>query len=105
MYLRSMYYKIGDKLNDVRHIIRQVTSPVIEEGIVRKNSSVRYELPSGDYFTSGSTIEYFFTYSDGESRWIYSRIEHIGEDYYIVDNSNIQLEGLLVRVNQLPTWE
>lgn len=31
--------QIGDKLDDVWRIIRQVTAPVIEEGTLRKNSA------------------------------------------------------------------
>lgn len=105
MYLRGMFYQIGNKLDDVRRIIRQVSAPVIEEGILHKNSCGRYEMPSGDYFTSGSNIEYFFTNSEGENRWIHSTIEHNGEDYCVVDNSSIQLEGLMVRVKELAMWD
>lgn len=104
-YLRSMNNKIGDKLDNVRRLLRQVNAPVIEEGTLRKNASGRYELPSGDYFTSGSSIEYLRTYSDGGSLWIYSRVEHNGEDYYIVSSPDLPMAGLRVRVKKLPMWD
>lgn len=105
-YLRSMNRKIEDKLDDARRLLRQVNAPVIEEGMLRKNASGRYELPSGDYFTSGSSIEFLHTYSDGEEIWVYSSVEHNGEDYYITNLPKTPLAGLWVRVKQqLSIWD
>jgi hypothetical protein len=105
MYMQSMFHQIGDKLDEVRRIMRQVNAPVTAEGTLRKNAIGRYELSNGDYLTTGSPIEYLHTYSDGESRWVYSRIEHNSEDYYIVINPKLPLAGLWVRVKKLPMWD
>ncbi|UQZ34578.1 hypothetical protein C2I18_14240 [Paenibacillus sp. PK3_47] len=104
-YLRSMNHKIGDKLDDARRLLRQVNAPIIEEGVLWKNAAGRYELPSGDCFTSGSSIEFLHTYSDGEKVWVYSSVEHNGKDYYIVANPKLSMGGLRVRVKQLPMWD
>ncbi|KUP22383.1 DUF5348 domain-containing protein [Paenibacillus sp. DMB5] len=104
-YLRSMNNKIGSKLDDARRLLRQVNAPVIEEGTLRKNASGRYELPSGDYFTSGSSIEFLHSYSDGDQIWVYSSVEHNGEDYYITNIPDTPMAGLRVRVKQLPLWD
>lgn len=105
VYLRNMFYKIGDQLDDARRYTRQVMAPVIEEGILQKRTSGRYYLPSGNYFTSGASIEYLYVDPSGDSRWIYSHVEHNGNDYYIVSTPDRSMEGLKVRVKKLPLWD
>ncbi|WP_342422914.1 DUF5348 domain-containing protein [Paenibacillus sp. FSL E2-0178] len=104
-YLWSMNNKIGEKLNDVRRLLGQINAPVTEEGVLQKRTSGRYYLPSGEYYTSGSSIEYLITDSWGDQVWVYSSVEHNGMDYYIVNNPKLSLEGLRVRVKRLPIWD
>lgn len=104
MYLQDIFYVVGDKLGDVEQLLRVAAAPVAEEGILRKGKSGRYSL-NGSEFTSGQSIEYLDTGSDGDDpRWVYSRIEHDGTDYYIVRNPKLPLKGLRVRVKRISRW-
>ncbi|MEK3747887.1 DUF5348 domain-containing protein [Paenibacillus sp. FSL E2-8871] len=105
MYLRGMFYQISSKLDEVRRYIRQVTAPVIEEGILHKGKDGRYTTGKHAYYTSGASIEYLFEDSTGESRWVYSHVEHNGNDYYIVNTPDCSMEGLKVRVKKLLLWD
>lgn len=99
-----MFYQISSKLDEVRRYIRQVTAPLIEQGILHKGKDGRYTTGKHAYYTSGSSIEYLSEDSTGESRWVYSHVEHNG-DYFIVSDPKPSMEGLRVRVKKLPLWE
>ncbi|MNO68958.1 hypothetical protein D3C76_598040 [compost metagenome] len=105
MYLRVMFYHIGSKLDEVRRYIRQVTAPVIEEGILHKGKDGRYAAGKHAYYTSGASIEYLYVDPSDDSRWIYSHVEHNGNDYYIANTPDLPMEGLKVRVKKLPLWD
>ncbi len=105
LYLQGMFYQIQGKLDDARRLIRHVVAPILKEGFLHKRSDGRYGLQDGTYFTSGGTIEYLLTEPGEDARWVNSRIEHDGTDYCIVANPKLSMEGLRVRVKQLPMWE
>lgn len=65
-------------------------------------------LPSGRYgyvdedstihmFSCGSSIEAKIMDSHGRPRWIKSRIEHDGNDYFLWLHDSVPLDGLIVR--------
>lgn len=102
MYLRTMFYRISDKLDDVLLIAQRVGDEVLAEGNLIKNSAGRYQISSTDfYFTSGSSIEYLRQdeYGDG-AEWISSRIEHNGEDYYIAADPKLKMSGITARIKR-----
>jgi hypothetical protein len=103
MYLRSMFYRIAEKLEDARRIAKQVDAKVTAEGILYKNSAGRYEIEDGVYFTSGSAIEFLLEDED-RSEWIYSSVEH-NEDYYIVNHKRLNMEGIRARIKYSPDWD
>lgn len=105
MYLRGMFYQIQGKLNDARRLIRFTVAPVLKEGVLHKRSDGRYGLQDGTYFTSGGSIEYLLTEPGGGARWVSSRVEHDGEDYCIVGRKGLSLQGLRVRVKEIPLWD
>lgn len=89
--------KALDGLTKFSAEIEYISRPISSEGTLRKNSRDRYESSSYEY-TSGSRIEYQ-TYDDFFERneWKLSRVEHNGENYYIVGDKELNLEGLRVR--------
>ena len=102
--LRSMI----TKLEEISHTINYLSRPIKMEGILRKNSNGRYEI-KGHEFSSGCGIEYLATddwhyrYDKNDEYaqtpyWCASRVEHNGEDYYIVGANDVKLEGLRARV-------
>jgi hypothetical protein len=100
LYLRGMFYRIGDMLDDARRVMDQTFAEVSDEGFLYKQGNGRYAF-GGREFTSGEAIEYMASHSDGD-RWQFSRIGHNGEDYYLVADRNLPLEGLRVRVKYIP---
>ncbi|MEK3868068.1 DUF5348 domain-containing protein [Paenibacillus sp. FSL H7-0716] len=103
-YLRGMFNVISEDLNKARRYIRQISAPLVAEETIYKRPDGRYGSRTS-YFTSGQAIEYLYTDSWGDQVWVYSHIEHNGDDYYIVGNPKISLEGLRVRVKKLPLWD
>lgn len=81
-----------DRLYEINADILYLQKSVQSKGKLRKNSRGRYEIPDYEW-TSGREIEALI-----ENVWIHSRVEHNGEDYYIVGYSSIPMEGLAVRV-------
>ncbi|MCY9746384.1 DUF5348 domain-containing protein [Paenibacillus larvae] len=103
MYLRTMFYRISDKLDDVLQIAQRAAAEVLAEGTLIKNSVGRYQIASTDvYFTTGSSIEYLGqnAYGDG-AEWISSRVEHNGEDYYIAADPKLKMSGIKARIKNV----
>jgi hypothetical protein len=100
LYLRGMFYRIGDMLDDAGRVMEQTFAEVSDEGFLYKQPNSRYAF-GGREFTSGEAIEYMASHYDGD-RWQFSRIGHNGEDYYLVADRNLPLEGLRVRVKYIP---
>lgn len=48
-------------------------------------------------FSCGSIIEALIYDGDGNPRWVISRIEHNGTDYYLYGYSDVPLNGLSIR--------
>lgn len=100
-FMRSQYSSLSDKLDDIYRRLHYLSKPVTEQGFIRHNSAKRYELPSGTYFTSGSSCEVLYTNRDGEQYWVYTSIEHNGEDYYATSlGKDFSIDGILVRVRE-----
>lgn len=101
-YLRDSWNQIEDHLSKAAFDIFRISSPIGEEGILTKNSSGRYQLPSGEYFTSGSGIEVLIDKSEDKEDhyWAYSRIEHNGNDYYLTKFPEYPLLGMCARVRE-----
>jgi hypothetical protein len=99
LYLRGMFYRIGDMLDDAGRLVGKTFAEVVEEGVLCKQSNERYSL-HGNEFTSGSSLEYLAKGDDGDY-WEHSRIEHNGHDYYLVADRDLPLEGLCVRIKHV----
>lgn len=92
------------KISEASDTISYLEKPIKGEYILHKNSNGRYECSAHEY-TCGNGIEYY-AYDETEERyrWVISRVEHDGDDYYIVgskwlrfDRNAVPLEGLRVR--------
>jgi hypothetical protein len=97
-FTRTQIKQIAERLDDINRQIGYLSKPIITEGELTKNSEGRYELPNGYYFTSGSVCEVLYHSSFGGLRWVYTTIEHNGEDYYFTSLKNISLSGAKVRI-------
>lgn len=98
-FMKTQYYFLADKLNDISGDLKYLSKDIIAQGPISHNSAGRYELPSGDYLTSGSPIEILNRDSDGDEYWVLARIEHNGNDYYATTlGRNKNIDGMTVRL-------
>lgn len=101
------YRGILYKLDSIQANLAYYEKPIREVSRIYRNETGRYETDKGYYYTSGSGIEFLRTeevynydtdkWEDAEV-WTCSRVEHNGQDYYIVGYPNVELSGLTVRV-------
>ena len=87
------------KLADVGGSIEYLFHPVRENGTLHRDENGEYRTEKGYCYRSGSLIEVLLPEADGEnSCWVQTKVEHDGEDYYLVGYDDIPMEGLNVRV-------
>lgn len=92
-------------LSEISDTITFLKKSVKGEYVLYKNSKGRYECSEHE-FTSGNVIEYLaYDEYSGHYRWVISRVEHNGSDYYIVGSQSltyerrlIPMEGLHIRI-------
>ncbi|MFV0394461.1 MAG: DUF5348 domain-containing protein [Coprobacillaceae bacterium] len=103
----DIFYKreidvILDALGDIQGKIDYLYLPIKYEGELFRNVDGRYETERGDYYTSGSVIEYMSNDERQEDYpfWRKSRVEHNGVDYCIVGEPDLNMYGLKVRVRR-----
>ena len=89
---------IMKKLDDTSRNIEYLTRPIKGTYTLHKNRNGRYEC-SAQEFTSGHGIEFYY-YNDFYDRfeWAASRVEHNGNNYYIVGFPGVSLDGLKIRI-------
>ena len=96
--LREMR-KIMRKLADVGGSIEYLFRPVREAGILHRDENGEYRTENGYSYRSGSLIEAFLQEDSQEAPcWVQTKVEHDGEDYFLVGYGDIPMEGLRVRV-------
>ncbi|WP_220775418.1 DUF5348 domain-containing protein [Bacillus sp. BML-BC060] len=97
-YQLNVLLSVGEKLNDVSHTLIGMVKPVRVLGHLKKNDETgRYEI-DGISLSSGSPVEYL---SEEEGCFIPSRIEHNGDDYYIVGLGREEsIDGVYVRIKK-----
>ena len=95
-YQHDTVRSVISQLADVQTQIKWMNKSVISEGILVKNNIDRYEIQGTEIeFSSGSPLD---VWNNEWNQWETSRIEHNGEDYYIVSlGRNKPISGLKVR--------
>jgi hypothetical protein len=100
LFIRDQCQSILRLLEGIHSKIEYLRRPIKDEGILYKNLSDRYVIDGKyDYeFTSGSGIEVLiYDDWDAKEKWVLTRVEHNGGEYYLFDYKNIQMDGLLAR--------
>ena len=99
LFLLEELQAIMRSLGEVSGRLTYLALPVREVSRLHRNESGRYETESGHYYTSGSPIEALV--EDGYRDvpyWVWTTLEHNGEDYFLVGYGSVELDGLTVRV-------
>lgn len=102
VFMKEQYSAIAYKLDEIRRDITYLSGEIVGQGFIKHNSDGRYELPNGQYLTSGSPCEILVNDDiDNSQYWVRTRIEHNGEDYYAVALGREQnINGMMVRVRE-----
>ncbi len=99
LFLLEELQAIMRSLGEVRGRLTYLALPIREVSRLHRNESGRYETESGHYYTSGSPIEALV--DDGYRNvpyWVWTTLEHNGEDYFLVGYGSVDMDGLTVRV-------
>lgn len=96
-FLACQLDKVLDSLETAKLTIDRLHKPIIKTGRLEKNHLDRYELDDHE-LTCGALIEVLLDEEDEGGRWVESRIEHNGDDYYLVADKKAELEGLKARI-------
>lgn len=99
LFLLEELQSIMCNLDEVRGKLTYLALPVREVSRLHKNESGRYETDGGHYYTCGSPIEALV--EDGYHEvpyWVWTRLEHNENGYYLVGCGNVEMDGLTVRV-------
>ena len=111
LFMLDELQQILYKLDEVSHTLKYLDIPIKVEGALHKNANGRYEV-QGIELSSGSGIEYVSLddrhcrYNENDEYvptpyWVASRIEHDGQDYYIVGAKEFDtLENVRVRIRK-----
>lgn len=98
-YQRGMFYRAGDLMVDAARVLTQAFAEVRDQGFLRKQANGRYAL-NGFELATTSNVEYLDV--DGDiRRWVATRIEHNGSDYFLLATKHIPLDGLHVRIKRI----
>lgn len=89
-----------EHLADAVRNLKYIDLPIGVTGNLRKNGDGYFEM-SGHVYHSGYGIEFLCLDTNVDSKkWITSRVEHDGNDYYIVGYKDIKMQGLNVRIRK-----
>ncbi len=93
--LRSIMRKLAVAGSSIEYLFR----PVKETGFLHRDDDGEYKTGRGYTYRIGSLIEVLLRDDSCEVPcWVLTKVEHDGEDYYLVGYEDIPLEGLRVRV-------
>lgn len=100
IFLHEELRNVLAQLDKAKCAVEYLESPIMGEYVLHKNGSGRYECEVHE-FTSGNTIECLvFDDFDERFKWVATRVEHNGEDYYLVGYKNMSMDGLKIRIRK-----
>ena len=102
MFLFNELSGLMNPLYNLHRKIMYLLMPCSEIHVLKKYPDGRYgydirPFEEGRTFSCGSPLEALIYDGDGNPRWVSSRIEHNGKDYYLYGFSDIPLNGLSIR--------
>ena len=99
LFLLKQIRSIMRKLADAGCSIEYISRPIKEVSSLHQNEEGEYVTGQGYPYRSGSLIEVLLQDDSQEVPcWVLTKVEHDGENYYLVGYEDISMEGLNVRV-------
>ncbi len=90
--------RIMEQLNIIKNDLRYLRSPIKRQGKLFLNKNGRYEL-EGHEFHCGDGLEVrIYDECFERWKWVCTRLEHNGNEFYLVDYSDAEIQGLNARL-------
>ena len=100
-FLKESIELLLDPLAQMHSLISYLETPASPEHVLEKFPNGRYgyrdEKGSCREFTCGQPLEARIRDSTGCQRWVRTRVEHDGTDYFIMGHGSVPLTGLTIR--------
>ena len=100
-FLKESIELLLDPLSEMHSLLSYLETPASAEHILErfKNGRYGYQDINGSRreFSCGQTLEARITDSFGCLRWVKTRMEHDGDDYFLMGHRSVPLAGLTVR--------
>ena len=100
-FLKESIELLMDPLEEMHCLPSYLETPASPEHVLEKFQNGRYgyrnENGSRREFSCGQTLEARIMDSCGCLRWVKTRVEHDGDDYFLTGHGSIPLAGLTVR--------
>lgn len=100
-FLKESIELLLDPLEEMHSLLSYLDTPTSPEHVLEKFPNGRYGYRDGKgscrEFTCGQSLEARVKDSSGCQRWVRTRMEHDGSDYFIMGYGSVPLNGLTVR--------
>ena len=100
-FLKESVELLLDPLSEMHSLLSYLQTPASPEYVLERFKNGRYgyrdKEGSRREFSCGQTLEAMITDSFGCLRWVKARMEHDGNDYFLMGHRSVPLAGLTVR--------
>ena len=100
-FLKESIELLLDPLFEMHNILSYLQTPASPEYVLEKFQNGRYgylkENGSRREFSCGQTLEARILDNSGRPRWVKTRVEHDGADYFLIGHGSMPLAGLTIR--------
>lgn len=100
-FLKESIELLLDPFEEMHSLLSYLDTPASPEHVLEKFPNGRYGYRDGKgscrEFTCGQILEARIWDSSGCQRWVRTRMEHDGFDYFIMGHGSVPLTGLTVR--------
>lgn len=100
-FLKESVELLLDPLGEMHSLLSYLETPASPEHVLERFNNGRYGYRDGNgsrrEFSCGQTLEARITDSSGCLLWVKTRMEHDGDDYFIMGHRSVPLTGLTVR--------
>ena len=100
-FLKESVELLLDLLSEMHSLLSYLETPASPEYVLERFKNGRYGYRdingSRREFSCGQTLEARITDSFGCLRWVKTRMEHDGDDYFLMGHRSVPLAGLTVR--------
>lgn len=100
-FLKESIELLLEPLEEMHSLLSYLETPASLEHVLERFRNGRYGYQDGNgsrrEFSCGQTLEAKITDSFGCLRWVKTRMEHDGSDYFLMGHRSVPLTGLTVR--------